>query len=161
MKGQVDTPTLVRAVLNSDTGLRIGRAVCQVVLMEIVDQNRRFLLADTGITIQPSLAQKAEMVESLIAVTRALGTESPRVALVAATEKATPSMPDTLESAELARRNSAGEFAGAVVQGPLSFDLAYSANAGEKKKIGGIARSRSATRRLTRRPTGRTSRARS
>jgi len=137
MKGQVDTPTLVRAVLNSDTGLCVGPAVCQVVLMEIVDQNRRFLMADTGITIQPSLEQKAEIVGSLIAVARALGVEAPRLALVAATEKATPSMPDTLESAELARRNAAGEFAGAIVQGPLSFDLAYSADAGAKKKIGG------------------------
>jgi len=137
MKGQVDTPTLVRAILSSNSGLKTGSAVCQMVLMEIVDQNRRFLLADTGITIQPSLAQKAEMIESLIAVAQALGAETPRVALVAATEKTTSSMPDTLESAELARRNEAGEFAGAIVQGPLSFDLAYSPDAGEKKRIGG------------------------
>ena len=94
-------------------------------------------MADTGITIQPNLEQKAEMIESLIAAARALGADAPRVALVAATEKATPSMPDTEESAELARRNAAGEFAGAVVQGPLSFDLAYSTDAGEKKHIGG------------------------
>jgi phosphate butyryltransferase len=137
MKGQVDTPALVRAILSSTTGWQIGRAVCQVVLMEIVDQNRRFLMADTGITIQPNLEQKAEMIENLIAAARSLGVDAPRVALVAATEKATPSMPDTLESFELARRNAAGEFAGAVVHGPLSFDLAYSADAGEKKHIGG------------------------
>jgi phosphotransacetylase len=137
MKGQVDTPTLVRAVLNSESGLRAGRAVCQVVLMEIVDQKRRFLLADTGITIQPNLEQRAEILESTIGVARALGAAAPRVALVGATEKITPAMPDTLESAELVRRNAAGEFPGAVVQGPLSFDLAYSADAGEKKQIGG------------------------
>lgn len=137
MKGQVDTPTLVRAVLDSERGLRTGPAVGQVVLMEITKQNRRFLLADTGITIQPSLSQKAGILESLIAVARALGATTPHVALVAATEKVTPAMPDTLESAELARRNAAGEFAGAVVQGPLSFDLAYSVDAGGKKKVAG------------------------
>jgi phosphotransacetylase len=137
MKGQVDTPTLVRAVLNSEFGLRTGRAVCQIVLMEIVDQKRRFLMADTGITIQPNLEQKADILESTIGVARALGAATPRVALVGATEKITPAMPDTIESAELVRRNTAGEFTGAVVEGPLSFDLAYSADAGEKKKIGG------------------------
>jgi phosphotransacetylase len=137
MKGQVDTPTLVRALLNTNTGLRTGQAVCQVVLMEIVDQHRPFLLADTGITIQPNLAQKAEILESLIGVARVLGATRPRVALVAATEKPTPAMPDTLESAELVRRHVAGEFPGAVVQGPLSFDLAYSVDAGEKKRLGG------------------------
>jgi phosphate butyryltransferase len=137
MKGQVDTPELVRAVLNSESGLRTGRAVCQVVLMEIVDQKRRFLMADTGITIHPNLEQKAEILESTIGVARALGAAAPRVALVSATEKVTSAMPDTLEAAELVRRHAAGEFSGAVVHGPLSFDLAYSADAGEKKKTGG------------------------
>jgi phosphotransacetylase len=137
MKGQVDTPTLVRALLSSETGLRTGRAICQVVLMEIVDQNRRFLMADTGITIQPNLEQKAEILESLIGVARSLGATTPRVALMAATEKVTPAMPDTPESAELVRRHAAGEFAGAFVEGPLSFDLAYSADAGDRKRIGG------------------------
>jgi phosphotransacetylase len=59
------------------------------------------------------------------------------VALLGATEKTTPAMPDTLESTELARRNASGQFAGAVVEGPLSFDLAYSADASEKKRIAG------------------------
>jgi phosphotransacetylase len=137
MKGQVDTPALMRAVLSSETGLRTGRAICQVVLMEIVDQNRRFLMADTGITIQPNLEQKAEILNSLVGVAQALGVAAPRVALVAATEKVNPAMPDTLDSAELVRRHAAGEFAGAVVEGPLSFDLAYAADTGQKKKIGG------------------------
>jgi phosphotransacetylase len=137
MKGQVDTPTLVRAVLNSESGLRTGRAICQVALIEIVDQQRRFLMADTGITIQPNVDQKAEILHSLIDVARALGAAVPQVALVAATEKVNPAMPDTLESAELVRRHAAGEFAGAVVQGPLSFDLAYSTEAGAKKRMGG------------------------
>ena len=56
---------------------------------------------------------------------------------MAATEKATAAMPDTLDAAELARRNAAGEFPGCVVEGPLSFDLAYAAEAGEKKRIDG------------------------
>ncbi len=137
MKGQVDTPTLMRAVLNSETGLRTGRAICQVVLMEIVDQSRRFLMADTGITIEPNLEQKAEILKSLIGVAQALGAAALRVALMAATDKVTPAMPDTLESAELVRRHAAGEFAGAVIEGPLSFDLAYSADARGKKRIGG------------------------
>jgi phosphotransacetylase len=137
MKGNVATPELMHALLDNNSGLRTGRTVCQAVLMEIVDQDRRFLLADTGITIQPTLAQKAEILESLIAAASALGANRPRVALVGATEKTTPAMPDTLESAELARRNAAGQFAGAIVEGPLSFDLAYSADAGEKKDIAG------------------------
>lgn len=137
MKGQIDTPSLLRALLDAKSGLRTGRTVCQVVLMEIIVQQRSFLLADTGITIQPTLEQKAEIVASAAEVARALGSSTPRVAILSASEKATAALPDTLEAAELTRRNAAGEFPGCEIQGPLSFDLAYAVDAAEKKRMGG------------------------
>ena len=141
MKGQIATPSLMKAVLARDTGLRTNRCICQVVLMEIPRDRRRFLLSDTGITIQPSLDQKADILQSLVEVATALrepgSSGLPRVAVMSATEKATEAMADTLEAAELTRRNGAGEFSGGVVQGPLSFDLAYATDAGEKKRIEG------------------------
>lgn len=141
MKGQIATPALMKAVLARQGGLRTGRCICQVVLMEIPRDGRRFLLADTGITIRPTLAEKADILQSLVtAATRLSAPGSsglPRVAAMAATEKPSEAMPDTLEAAELARRSAAGEFPGCVVEGPLSFDLAYAAEAGQKKKIAG------------------------
>lgn len=141
MKGQIATPALMKAVLARDTGLRTNRCICQVVLMEVPRDGRRFLLSDTGITIRPTLDQKVDILQSLIDTATALrdplSTELPRIAVMAATEKPTEVMPDTLEAAELARRNGAGEFSGGVVQGPLSFDLAYATDAGEKKRIEG------------------------
>jgi len=141
MKGQIATPALMKAVLSRETGLRTNRCICQVVLMEILRDRRRFLLSDTGITIQPTLDQKSEILQSLVDVASVLrepgSPELPRVAAMAATEKESESMPDTLDAAELCRRNSAGDFPGCLVQGPLSFDLAYATDAGEKKKIEG------------------------
>jgi phosphate butyryltransferase len=137
MKGRVNTPTLLRAVLDPGEGLRTGRVVCQVVLMEIVRDLRRFLLADTGITIRPEIASKIEIMKSAVEVAQALGEPSPRVALMAATEKASVSMPETLHAAEIEHRNEAGEFPDCRIQGPLSFDLAYAADAADKKRIGG------------------------
>jgi phosphate butyryltransferase len=137
MKGRVSTPTLLRAVLDPSIGLRTGRVVCQVVLMEIVRDARRFLLADTGITIRPDLAAKADILLSTCEVARSLGEPTPRVALMAATESPTPAMPETLDAVELQRRAEAGEFPGCHLQGPLSFDLAYAADAADRKRIGG------------------------
>ena len=141
MKGQIATPSLMKAVLSRETGLRTNRCICQVVLMEIPRDRRRFLLSDTGITIRPTLDQKADILQSLVEIATVLrepgSSELPRVAVMAATEKPSESMPDTLEAAELTRRNGAGEFPGGLVQGPLSFDLAYATEAGEKKKIAG------------------------
>ena len=141
MKGQIATPALMKAVLSRDTGLRTSRSICQVVLMEVPRDGRRFLLADTGITIGPTLEQKADILQSLVDVATVLcqpGSDNlPRVAVMAASEKVSEAMPDTLHAAELARRNVGGDFPGCLVQGPLSFDLAYAADAGAKKKIAG------------------------
>jgi phosphate butyryltransferase len=137
MKGQIATPTLMKAVLDHDSGLRTGRVVCQVVLMEIPRDRRRFLLADTGISVQPSLEERADILRSTVVVAEALCATSPKVALMAATETIKPSMPETVEAAELVRRNRQGELADCQIEGPLSFDLAYAADAGAKKQVEG------------------------
>jgi len=141
MKGQIATPSMMKAVLSREAGLRTDRSICQVVLMEIPRDRRRFLLADAGITIQPTLEQKADILRSLAEVATLLrepgSADLPRIAAMAATEKASEAMPDTLDAAELTRRKTAGDFPNCLVQGPLSFDLAYAADAGEKKRIAG------------------------
>jgi phosphotransacetylase len=137
MKGQIATPALMRAVLEPETGLRSGRVICQVVLMEIVPAGRRFLMADTGICVWLKMPKKIDVMRSAVEVAHALGEPSPKVALMAATETVNLAMPETVDAAELQRRNAAGEFPGAVIQGPLSFDLAYAADAADKKRIGG------------------------
>jgi phosphotransacetylase len=137
MKGQIATPALMRAALDPERGLRTGRVICQVVLLEVPRDGRRFLLADTGICVRPTLEQKQDILRSAVEVAHALGAQTPRVAVVAASESVTPAMPETADAAELQRRQQAGEIAGCVVQGPLSFDLAYAANAGAKKGVRG------------------------
>jgi phosphotransacetylase len=137
MKGQIATPALMQAVLDARTGLRTGRAICQVVLMEIVPAGRRFLLADTGVCPRPTLEQKCEILQRALEVARALGESGPRVAVLAASEKPTDALPDTHEAAALQRRGEAGQWPGCVVQGPLSFDLAYAPEAGQRKRVSG------------------------
>jgi phosphate butyryltransferase len=137
MKGQIATPLLMKAVLHSNRGLRTGRVVCQVVLMEVPRDRRRFLLADTGISVQPSLEERADILRSAVDVAEALWATSPKVALMAATETIKSSMPETVEAVELVRRHREGELAHCVIEGPLSFDLAYAADAGSKKQVGG------------------------
>jgi phosphotransacetylase len=137
MKGQVATPALIAAVLDRETGLRTGQVICQVVLLEVERDERRFLLADTGICIEPTLEEKAGIIRYVADLAHALGEKCPRVALLAATETATAKMPDTLDAAELQRRGEAGAFPGCAVQGPLSFDLAYAPDAAGKKGVAG------------------------
>lgn len=137
MKGRVPTPDLMHAVLDPEHGLRASRAVCQVVLMEIPRDDRRFLLADTGVMLRPKLPRKLEILHFAAEVARRLGAEVPRVAMMAASEKVVEGAPETFDAAELARRSLHGELPGVIVQGPLSFDLAYASAAASKKGIAG------------------------
>jgi phosphotransacetylase len=137
MKGQVSTPALMRAVLDPSSGRRTGRVICQVVLVELCQAGRRLVLADTGICIRPALDQKADILRQAVRVAQSLGAAVPRVAALAATDAVTPTMPDSLDAAQLQRWAEAGELAGCLVQGPLSFDLAFAAEAGDKKRLAG------------------------
>ena len=143
MKGQIATPDLMKAVLDRQTGLRTNRVIGQLVLVEIPKDHRRFLLADTGITIQPTFEQKVDLLHHLASTAKALRDKEtaadwkPRIGVMAATEKVAEAMPETVHAAELHKRNAAGEWPECIVQGPLSFDLAYASDAGEKKQIAG------------------------
>lgn len=137
MKGQIPTPDLMKSVLHQEYGLRTGKTLCQIVLMEILRDQRRFLMGDTGLCIQPDFRQKREILEHQIAAARCLGVDHPAIAVMSATEKVTNAMPDTAEAAEFQRLCDSGEFGSARVQGPLSFDLAYARDAGDKKRIAG------------------------
>jgi phosphotransacetylase len=134
MKGQISTPALLKAMLDPATGLRTDRVICQVVLLELVATERRMLLADTGICIQPTLSQKGDILQNAVALAHALGEPCPRVAALAATETLTPAMPETLDAAELECRQRAAELSGCVVRGPLSFDMAFDVDAAVKKQ---------------------------
>ena len=103
MKGQIATPALMQAILDPEHGLRTGRVICQVVLMEVPRDNRRFLMADTGICVRPSPADKEDILRSTVEVAHGLGLARPRVALMAATETVKPAMPETVDAQELTR----------------------------------------------------------
>lgn len=137
MKGQIPTPELMKAVLDKEQGLRTGRVIAQMVLMEIPRDNRVFLMTDTGITIAPTLDQKADLLMHSIETAECLGESIPKIAIMAATEKVNEALPDTLDAEALVNRATSGEFGQCAVEGPLSFDLAYADVAGDRKRIAG------------------------
>ena len=137
MKGRIATPDLMRAIGDPERGIRTGRTVCQVVLMEIIPQGRRFLLADTGVVVSPKVRTKAQILLEAVGIAHALGLVEPAVAILAATEAIHASMPETIDADELRRLGEAGEFPGCRVQGPLSFDLAYAPEAARRKGFAG------------------------
>ncbi|MCC9643529.1 phosphate butyryltransferase [Rhodopirellula sp. JC740] len=142
MKGQIATPDLMRAVLDSQSGLRTGATIGQVVLMEIPKDDRCFLLTDTGINLRPSTEQLFEMISAAATISQSIGCQSPHVAMMAASEKENEAMPETLLASMLQEMKSTNSHntsqTGQVdftLHGPTSFDLAYSKTAIQRKRL--------------------------
>jgi phosphate butyryltransferase len=137
LKGAPDTSTFLKAVLDPQEGVRVGRVLSDVLVFEDPAHQpyRLRMITDGGVIPNPDLSQKIEIIRNAVAVAQALGWERPRVAVLSATEKVTPALPSTLEAAILAKMGERGQIPGCVIEGPLSLDLAISAESAEVKGV--------------------------
>ena len=135
MKGKINTSTLVRAVLNKETGLRTGRLLSQVIVFQVPGIQRLMVMTDAAINIAPNLAQKAEICRNAIEVAHAIGVSEPKLAALCALEFVSPEMPATLDAAGLTLMNRRGQISGAYIEGPIALDSPLSRFAAERKGI--------------------------
>jgi phosphate butyryltransferase len=136
MKGKIGTATLIRAVLDKETGLRVpGRLLSQVIVFQVPGYDHLMLMTDAAINIAPALEQKAEICRNAIQVARAIGVEKPNVALLCALEFVNPDMPATLDAAALTLMNRRGQIADAYLEGPIALDVPLSKFAADRKNI--------------------------
>lgn len=136
MKGILDTSVLLKAVLNKENGLNIGRLTSHVAVMEVPTYHKLFIVTDAAINIAPDLAGKLDIIANSVQVAKALGAETPKVALLAAVEKVNPDkMPCTAEAAIITQMNKRGQVKGCLIDGPLALDNAISMESVKIKKI--------------------------
>jgi len=137
MKGSVDTSTMMKAVLSEKSGLRTGRLLTDIFIMEYPrrEGNKFVMITDGGMTLAPDLSNKIELVNNAVAVAHALGNLMPKVAILSATEFVLPNLPSTIDAAALAKMNQRGQIKNCIVDGPLALDNALSPEAAEEKAI--------------------------
>lgn len=135
MKGRMDTGDLLRAALNRELGLRCGRLLSHISAFEIPGFDRLLFVTDAGVVIEPTLEEKAQIVQNAIDTAHRLGIAEPRVAVLAALEMVNPKMPSTIDAANLAKMCDRGQIKGGIVDGPLALDNAISAVSAQMKGI--------------------------
>ncbi|HBZ86689.1 MAG: phosphate butyryltransferase [Candidatus Edwardsbacteria bacterium RIFOXYD12_FULL_50_11] len=135
MKGLVATSTFLKAVLDKEVGLRTGRLLSHVAVMESSSYPKLILVSDGGMNVKPDLMAKVDIINNAVAIAHKLGVEKPKVAVLAAIEVLNPEMPDTIDASHLAKMADRGQIKGCLVDGPLALDLAVSAEAAAHKKI--------------------------
>lgn len=136
MKGLVDTSVILKAVLDSEIGLRIpGNLLSHVGIFHVDGYEKPYIVTDAAMNIAPTLEDKRKIIENSVAVAHKLGVEIPKVACLCAKEKVSPKMLATVEAAELQVMNERGEIKNCLVAGPLALDNAVNLKAAELKGI--------------------------
>ena len=137
MKGFVNTDDFLRGVLSRENGLRTGKIISHVYVLESSALNRLLFITDGSVNIYPDLETKCSIILNSIYLANIFDIEDPKVAITTAIELANPKMPATIDAAVLAKMSQRGQFSGKIIDGPLALDNAISPWAAEHKGIGG------------------------
>ena len=135
MKGSLHTDELLGAVVARETGLRTGRRISHVFLMDVPTYHKVLVVTDAAINIAPALEDKVDICQNAIDLAISLGLERPKVAILAAVETVTSKMQATVDAACLCKMAERGQITNALLDGPLAFDNAISKEAARTKGI--------------------------
>jgi len=135
MKGSLHSDELLAEVTKRDTGLRTGRRISHVFIMDVPGHEQTLFITDAAVNIFPDLMAKRDIVQNAIDLFAGLGLGTPRVAILSAVETVTIEIPSTIEAAALCKMADRGQITGGLLDGPLAFDNAISLEAAQIKGI--------------------------
>ena len=137
LKGHLRTDELLRAVLDKQNGLRMGRLLSDVLLYEdtLAGEVRLVGITDGGLNVLPNLEQKKQIVQNAIEVMRSLELARPKIAIMSATEAVSESVPSSVDAKLLTEMGEAGQFGDVEIYGPLALDCALLEPAAQAKGV--------------------------
>jgi len=136
MKGLINSSDFLRAVLDKGAGLRTGRLLSHLAAFEVPGQKKLIFVTDGGMNIAPTLQDKKAILTNAMLALHGMGIEKPHVAVLTANEVVNSKMPATVDAESLAEMSRVGELPRGIVEGPISLDVAISAEAMIHKGIG-------------------------
>lgn len=133
MKGNIDTATMLKAVMDKQNNLRSNKYLTHVAAIESPNYNRLLLTTDGG--VNPTLSEKLvdSIIENALQVTDALNNPKPNIAMLALIEKVSENLPETVFANQIAEKYILDSRL--TIEGPIALDVALSAAAAEAKRI--------------------------
>ena len=136
MKGLCSTDKFLRAILNKETGLLPPKGtLTHCTTLEIPSYHKLLFVGDVAVIPAPDMKQKQTILECLVKTAKAVGVETPKVAVIAATEQVLPSQPASIEAALLAKMVDRGQIKGCIADGPLALDVAIDKESADIKGL--------------------------
>jgi phosphotransacetylase/acyl dehydratase len=135
MKGKLHTDELMAGVVNKKTGLRTNRRISHILAIDAPNYPKPLFVTDAAINISPNLSDKVSIIQNAIDLFISLNLGTPKVALVSAVETVNQNIPSTLDATALCKMAERGQITGGILDGPLAFDNAISAESAKTKGI--------------------------
>jgi phosphate butyryltransferase len=127
MKGLLDSSLYIRGIIDKEKGLLPpGKLLSHVTVIQAPAWKKLIICGDVAVIPAPDLEAKIAILNYAIDVAHKLEIENPKAVLLSAVEKVNPKMPSTTESAIIAKMADRGQIKGAIVDGPLALDVAFS-----------------------------------
>jgi phosphate butyryltransferase len=135
MKGMLSSSTFLKGVLDKERGLRTGRILSHIAVLEVPRYHKLIFMSDGGMNPTLNLKIRVDIIKNAIETLRALGIKQPKIGIVAASETVNPDMPETTDAVKIVEMSKKGEIENALVEGPFGFDVAVSKKSADLKKI--------------------------
>lgn len=135
MKGKLHTDELMEAVVSKENGLRTGRRMSHIFVLDVPSYPKPLFLTDAAINIKPTLMEKKDIVQNAIDLFQALKLGTPKVAILSAVETVSEKIPSTLDATALCKMAERGQITNGILDGPLAFDNAISVEAATIKGL--------------------------
>lgn len=134
MKGSLHTEEFMSAIVGEEK-LRTARRMSHVFVIDVPGYPRPLFVTDAAVIIYPTLEDKVDIVQNAIDLAHVLGLALPKVAILSAVETVSPKIRSTIDAAALCKMADRGQITGGILDGPLAYDNAVSAEAAKAKGI--------------------------
>ena len=135
VKGSVKSRGYIKAILDSECGIKRSSVLSNLTLFEMPSLPRFIAVTDNAVIINPTLDEKAAIISNSSPIWETLGVRPVRVAALSAVETVNPKIQSTVDAAALQEMSANGKFPGFIVEGPLGYDAAISAESARTKKL--------------------------
>ena len=135
MKGNLPTSTLLREVVNKETGIKKSSVLFHLALLDIPKYNKLLGITDGGMILEPSEEQKIKIIEETSKIFKSLGYEKIKFSLLSAAEMVNPKQKSSVDADEISKHFKNNETL--IVEGPLSLDISLDKNIAQEKKYAG------------------------
>jgi len=138
-RGKVPAYDMLKVLCTRATGFRQTQdLLTHVAVFEMDGMNRLVFVSDGGVVVAPDLDMKIRILNQAVQIARQFGVTRPKVALLAAVETVASYLPVAMEGAAIAKMGDRGQLGNAIVDGPLSLDVALSPESAEVKRVNSL-----------------------